>query len=393
MKFDKYNLSHYFIFLFSILLLLIALPTKLFQNQKSEKAVVLYGHKLYGNLKSIYLKKLEINSEVFFLTLDKKYYLKLKEENVDLLYGLNLNDVIKLVNCKIFICDHGLHFYKLLIIFKNIIFIDTNHGIPYHKDALNGINYFSKFDEVWLMSEYHNKLFETFDYKGENTKVTGYGRLDNLVQFANKNSLEKDEIILELKNKYSLISEKIILLAPTWVHEPKILQNKNYPFNKIDFFKELDLMAKKNNFLLIYRPHMNDYVPKEIISYLNDSENIRLREFKKFTNAEDFLKISDILITDWSSIALDYIVLDRPVFFLDVPNPFKDGALDDEILRFGEKIFQSQLNTKLEIYINDIDLYFQNNEYQKKIKYKIHDIGLDGKSVNRYLDTINEYLV
>ena len=77
MKFDKYNLSHYFIFLFSILLLLIALPTKLFQNQKSEKAVVLYGHKLYGNLKSIYLKKLEINSEVFFLTLDKKYYLKL----------------------------------------------------------------------------------------------------------------------------------------------------------------------------------------------------------------------------------------------------------------------------------------------------------------------------
>ena len=53
--------------------------------------------------------------------------------------------------------------------------------------------------------------------------------------------------------------------------------------------------------------------------------------FKKFTNKEDFLKISNILITDWSSIALDYIVLDRPVFFLDVPNPFKDGALDDEI--------------------------------------------------------------
>ena len=61
-------------------------------------------------------------------------------------------------------------------------------------------------------------------------------------------------------------------------------------------------------------------------------------------------------------------------------------------LRFGEKIFQSQLNTKLGIYINDTDLYFQNNEYQKQIKYKIHDIGLDGKSVNRYLDTINKYL-
>ena len=80
MKFNKYNLSHYFIFLFSIFVLLIALPSKLFQNQKSEKVVVLYGHKLYGNLKSIYIKKLEINSRVFFLTLDKKYYLKLKKK-------------------------------------------------------------------------------------------------------------------------------------------------------------------------------------------------------------------------------------------------------------------------------------------------------------------------
>ena len=58
------------------------------------------------------------------------------------------------------------------------------------------------------MSEYHNKLFETFDYKGENTKVTGYGRLDNLVQFANKTTHEKNEIILELKNKYNLIVKK-----------------------------------------------------------------------------------------------------------------------------------------------------------------------------------------
>ena len=41
---------------------------------------------------------------------------------------------------------------------------------------------------------------------------------------------------------------------------------------KIDFFKELDVIAEKNNFLLIYRPHMNDYVPKEIISYLNYSK-------------------------------------------------------------------------------------------------------------------------
>jgi hypothetical protein len=78
---------------------------------------VLYGHKLYGNLKSIYIKKLEINSRVFFLTLDKKYY-KIKRRKCKFIYGLNLKDVFKLVNCKIFICDHGLHFYKILMFSK-----------------------------------------------------------------------------------------------------------------------------------------------------------------------------------------------------------------------------------------------------------------------------------
>ena len=70
--------------------------------------------------------------------------------------------------------------------FKKIVFIDTNHGIPYHKDALQEVNYFAKFDEVWLMSEYHKSLYEKFNYSGRNINITGYGRLDNLIQFTNK---------------------------------------------------------------------------------------------------------------------------------------------------------------------------------------------------------------
>ncbi len=392
MKFNKYQLSHYFVFLVSLIILLIAFSTKIFKKQLNNKNVVLYGHKLYGNLKAIYKKKPEINSEVFYLTLDKKYYNLLKQENINVLYGLRLKDVFKVVNCKIFICDHGLHIYKILMSLKHIIFIDTNHGIPYHKDALNGIEYFSKFDHVWLMSHYHEELFKKFNYSGNNTEVTGYGRLDDLIQFSNKNPDEKNKTIDDLKNEYDLSFENIILMAPTWVHNHKILSNKKYPFNKLEFFTELNLIMDKANSLLIYRPHINDMISKEINDYIHSSKNLDIKEFKNYTNTEDFLKLSDILITDWSSIALDYIILDRPVLFFDSPNPFRDGVQDDEMLRFGEIVSQNQIKDKINAYIANADLYFEKNINQKKVKRKFHDIGLDGDSTKRYIENINRYL-
>lgn len=392
MKFNKYKLSHYFIFIASLIILLFVLPIKLFQKKNNKNIVLLYGHKLYGNLKSIYEKRDKINSDVYYLTLDKEYYNLLKSKKINLLYGLNPKDVIKIVNCNIFICDHGLHFYKILINFKKIVFIDTNHGIPYHKDALQEVNYFAKFDEVWVMSEYHKSLYEKFNYSGRNINITGYGRLDNLIQFTNKNLTEKNQIINDLKAKYNLNFKKIVLLAPTWVHNQKIYEDKKYPYNKLQFFEELSSIAFKEDFLLIYRPHMNDYISEEVKNYISNSKNLVLKEFFNFTNTEDFMKLSDILITDWSSIALDFIVLDRPVLFLDVPNPFKHGVQDDAMFRFGEIVSQNLLKDKISNYLNYPDLYFQNNKDQIEVKNKFHDIGLDGLSTDRYVKILNKYL-
>ena len=127
----------------------------------------------------------------------------------------------------------------------------------------------------------------------------------------------------------------------------------------------------KANSLLIYRPHINDMISKEINDYIHSSKNLDIKEFKNYTNTEDFLKLSDILITDWSSIALDYIILDRPVLFPDSPNPFRDGVQDDEMLRFGEIISQNQIKDKIHAYISNVDLYFEKNINQKKVKRKI----------------------
>jgi hypothetical protein len=52
-------------------------------------------------------------------------------------------------------------------------------------------------------------------------------------------------------------------MAPTWVHNHKILNNKKYPFNELEFFTELNLIMDEANSLLIYRPHINDRISKK----------------------------------------------------------------------------------------------------------------------------------
>ena len=167
------------------------------------------------------------------------------------------------------------------------------------------------------VKKYQEKLYKEFNYEGNNLVITGYGRLDNLIQFANKNDEEKISIVNDLKQKYEIKSKKVVLLAPTWVNKSEILNSPKYPYNKISFFKQLESIGLKENILFIYRPHMNDEIIDEIYTFIQNSKQIVFRDLKSYTNTEDFLKFADVLITDWSSIALDYIILNKPVLFLD----------------------------------------------------------------------------
>ena len=88
----------------------------------TENNIVLYGHKYYGNLKSLY-ENLDIKDySKFFITLDYKNYKKLKNQSIDVLYGLSIKDTIKIIKSKIYVTDHGLHFYKPLLNNDNKLF-------------------------------------------------------------------------------------------------------------------------------------------------------------------------------------------------------------------------------------------------------------------------------
>ncbi len=84
--------------------------------------------------------------------------------------------------------------------------------------------------------------------------------------------------------------------------------------------------------MLVIRSHLNASISTRIF------DNVRYCSMKDFPDTEVLLLQTDVLICDWSSIAFDYLALDRPTIFLDVEPPFKNGFSLGKEYRFGKVV-------------------------------------------------------
>lgn len=99
-----------------------------------------------------------------------------------------------------------------------------------------------------------------------------------------------------------LSSKRVILFAPTW-------RNKNRNGGELDWNALLDLesLAEATNSTVLVRAH---HIIKRSNSKWNSS---RVIDTSDWVHIEEVMGISDILITDYSSIAFDFKITGRPV--------------------------------------------------------------------------------
>jgi len=385
LKIDRKNIKHWVYLLVSTSILLILIPLRPFRSRR-KKHVVFYGHKLNGNIKSFvdYLNESHPELEKYVLTLDPDYYKELSGGgSIDTLSAYRFRDVYKVVTAEVVITDHGLHVYELLK-FTNIKLVDIWHGIPFKGYDIDNFKDKHKYAELWTNSEWMaDKYVKDFGFRKDQVFVTGYSRVDKLVT----GGYSKVEIL----DRYGIKkSKKIVLFAPTWKQDD--LGRSILPFDQDDdgFFGGINSLASKYNFQVIFRAHLNSGQVSDLDKY----ENIKVMSYKDYPIAEEFLFVSDVLITDWSSICFDFLPLKRPTIFLDVPAPFSKGYTLGPEYRFGMIAgSMEQLLLHIGSCVNKPSEF--EKKYAKNIKNAekvVYGDTLDGKSSERYYKRLEKLL-
>lgn len=213
---------------------------------------------------------------------------------------------------------------------------------------------------------------EAYGIKEEYVIPTGVPRTDVLfnTEYANK-------IKNQMREEYPFINnKKVILFAPTFRGNGH--KTAHYPFFKIDF-ERFARYCQENNAVVLFKMHpfvKNKLViPEKYTSYFFDVSNSR--------EVNDILFITDILISDYSSLVYEFSAFKKPMIFYafdledyistrDFYEPYEDFVPGKIVENFDE------LMESLE----------QNDFNQEKVPkfLKKHFKYQDGKSSERLVD-------
>ena len=195
--------------------------------------------------------------------------------------------------------------------------------------------------------------------------------------------------IEKVKQSLGISQEKIIFYAPT--HEQDEEKEKDlFPWESDDTFEKI-MKSMDEKTALIIRPHpyWKEKISKAIMNEIENGKNIYYLPTQKVNSTEDLIYISDVLITDWSSIYFDFLLMNKPTIFLDLKNPFKDNFLMKPEERIGYLCSNSnELIDSINEAINNVDSYY--NKYDEKLtklRSKVYS-NIDGKSTERCIEEI-----
>lgn len=203
---------------------------------------------------------------------------------------------------------------------RNTVYLQTWHGTPLKKLAsdmeqvhMPGTNIFDykrdfvteskKWDYLISPNAYATPIFKRAFQFNQTIIESGYPRNDFLITHNNEHDISR------IKSKLDLPADKkVILYAPTW-RDDDYKKIGHYQF-KLPF--DLDELKKEfsEDYIIVLRLH---YLIAEGIDLSNYSNFIV--DYSNHKDIRDLYLISDILITDYSSVFFDYANLHRPMIF------------------------------------------------------------------------------
>lgn len=250
-------------------------------------------------------------------------------------------------------------FYVLHVIlgfFNNRIFLQ--HGITqndspwlYYKNT--------KFKTIICAAKpEYNFIKTSFGYPEENVKYLGFPRFDNLDR--------------------AKINKKQIVIMPTWRNWLGRTTNnlgKKETFTKTEFFKKYNELLnnqklieyiEKKDLEIYFFPHRN--MQKFINDFHSKSQNIKIVSNNNI-DIQDLIIESALMITDYSSVAMDFVYMRKPVIYYQFDKKeFREKQLQEGYFSYEDDGF-GEVVSSLDTLIADI-IKIADNDFKIESKYK-----------------------
>lgn len=300
-------------------------------------------------------------------------------------FKYNIKLIISMANAKYTIIDDFFPLVYPLKIRKGAKLIQVWHALGAFKKV--GFSRFGKeggpspksithknYTDVVVSSEnIVDNYAEAFQIAREKIHPLGVARTDFFFD-----SAKKEQAINKIYDMYPILkNKKVILFAPTFRGNGK--KSAYYPdnyFNINKIYENLD-----ENEVLIIKNH--PFIKKQM--EISEKYANKVIDLTNYSEINELLLITDILITDYSSTIFEYALLDKPIIYY-VPDLEEYKKTRDFYYNFEEYIFGEICKTQDEL-IKSLRNIQLDKEKLKIFKEKFLN-KCDGNSTERFIKKI-----
>jgi len=265
------------------------------------------------------------------------------------------------------------------------VYLNTWHGTPLKlmgKDAKDEFLSHKNISRNFLHTSHliHPNRFtldvmlESYDIKSIYNGVVaeiGYPRQDLMLNI----SIEEKQEFLDTMNIEE--GKTVVLYAPTWRGSGV----KDVQLDTEKLLEDIEILSQREDVHLLYRGH---YMAEE---FLKDIESLDNTIVPSSIDTNSLLSIVDVLITDYSSIAFDFMAQGKPILYYayDIEEYAQERGFKFELEEITDNICENNqaLSETLDKVLLDLKIDLKQVEAQKR--FCAYD---DGQASKRVIDLL-----